>query len=94
METDDAGLRLAKWIREDLGNRLIRIILRTGRPGEAPERTVILKYDINDYREKSELTDVRLLTMLVSALRGYRDIHMLELSRRGFAQIAEASGRL
>lgn len=94
METDDAGLRLAKWIREVLRNRLVRIILRTGRPGEAPERAVIVDYDINDYREKSELTDVRLLTMLVSALRGYRDLHMLELSRRGFARIVEASGSL
>ena len=94
METDDAGLRLAKWIREELRNRLVRIILRTGRPGEAPERSVIVDYDINDYREKSELTDVRLLTMLVSALRGYRDLHMLEISRKGFARIAEASGEL
>jgi response regulator RpfG family c-di-GMP phosphodiesterase len=94
METDDAGLKLAKWIREDLRNHLVRIILRTGRPGEAPERSVILRYDINDYREKSELTDVRLLTMLVSALRGYRDLHMLELSRRGFERIAAASGQL
>lgn len=94
METDDAGLRLAKWIREELGNRLVRIILRTGRPGEAPERSVIVDYDINDYREKSELTDVRLLTMLVSALRSYRDLHMLEVSRKGFERIAEASGGL
>lgn len=94
METDDAGLRLAQWIREELGNRLVRIILRTGRPGEAPERSVIVDYDINDYREKSELTDVRLLTMLVSALRSYRDLHMLEVSRRGFERIAEASGAL
>ena len=94
METDDAGLKLAQWIREELKNNLVRIILRTGRPGEAPERSVILRYDINDYREKSELTDVRLLTMLVSALRGYRDLHMLELSRRGFERIAAASGQL
>ena len=94
METDDAGLRLAQWIREELKNHLVRIILRTGRPGEAPERSVILRYDINDYREKSELTDVRLLTMLVSALRGFRDLHMLELSRRGFERIAAASGQL
>jgi response regulator RpfG family c-di-GMP phosphodiesterase len=94
METDDAGLKLAQWIREEIRNHLIRIILRTGRPGEAPERAVILKYDINDYREKSELTDVRLLTMLVSALRGFRDLHMLDLSRRGFERIAEASGQL
>ena len=94
METDDAGLRLAQWIREDLQNSLIRIILRTGRPGEAPERSVIIDYDINDYREKSELTDSRLLTMLISALRGYRDLHNLDLSRRGFARIAQASGDL
>ena len=36
METDDAGLRLVKRIREELKNQLVRIVLRTGQPGQAP----------------------------------------------------------
>ena len=38
MESDDAGLITAKYIREILQNRAIRIILRTGQPGQVPER--------------------------------------------------------
>src|SRR3954462_1740302 len=41
METDDAGLRLVDYIRNELKNETVRIILRTGQPGQAPERRVI-----------------------------------------------------
>lgn len=56
METDDAGLEVARWTREDLGNHKTRIVLRTGQPGQAPEQSVVANYDINDYKEKTELT--------------------------------------
>lgn len=94
METDHAGLELARWLREELGNRLVRIILRTGQPGQAPERTVVIGYDINDYKEKSELTSAKLSTSLVTALRSYRDLLTIEQSRRGLASIIDASAEL
>ena len=71
MESDDAGLKLVRFIRDELHNDLVRIILRTGQPGQAPERQVILEYDINDYKEKTELTAQKLSTAVVAALRGY-----------------------
>ena len=71
METDDAGLKLVKHIRDVLHNDLVRIILRTGQAGQAPEREVILDYDINDYKEKTELTAQKLSTAVIAALRGY-----------------------
>jgi len=48
METDAAGLDLVEYIRNDIKNETVRIILRTGQPGQAPERRVIVQYDIND----------------------------------------------
>lgn len=74
MESPDAGLKLVHHIRETLGNTQIRIILRTGQPGEAPERDVVLAHDINDYKSKSELTAQKLFTALVGAIRAWRDI--------------------
>ena len=94
METDDAGLRTARKIREELGLLAVRIILRTGQPGYAPELTVIRDYDINDYRTKSELTRTRLLSSLFSALRAYGHIQNLEISRRGLEKIIAASADL
>ncbi|TRW49466.1 DUF3369 domain-containing protein [Aliidiomarina halalkaliphila] len=91
METDDAGLRVAKFIREDLDNHFTRIILRTGQPGQAPERTVIINYDINDYKSKTELTAQKLFTAVMSSLRSYRDIMSIEHSRRGLEKILNAS---
>ncbi len=81
METEDAGLKLAKWIREDLKNQMTRIVLRTGQPGQAPEEQVIVEYDINDYKEKTELNRRKLFTTVFSALRAYRDLAKIEEAR-------------
>jgi signal transduction histidine kinase len=71
MESDDAGLMLVKYIREDLQDLNTQIILRTGYPGNAPEYDAIRMYEINDYREKRELTAKRLLTCVTTAIRSY-----------------------
>ncbi len=94
METDDAGLRLVRFIREELGNRQVRIILRTGQPGQAPERQVIVGYDINDYKAKSELTAQKLFTATVAALRSYQHIAAIERNRQGLERIVDAAGAL
>ena len=74
MEEDDSGLKLVKYIREDVNNHITRIILRTGQPGYAPEENVIVDYDINDYKEKTELTSTKLISTVISAIRGYHDL--------------------
>ncbi|MBP2232354.1 response regulator RpfG family c-di-GMP phosphodiesterase [Azospirillum agricola] len=94
METEDAGLQLVHHIREELKNRHVRIILRTGQPGQAPERAVILDYDINDYKAKTQLTAQQLFTTTVAALRSYEDIMAIEANRRGLEKIIEASSSL
>jgi signal transduction histidine kinase len=78
MESLDAGLTLVKYIREELNNQRVRIILRTGQPGEAPEESVIIKYDINDYKLKVDLTRQKLITTAIAALRSYRDYVRME----------------
>ena len=80
METKDAGLEVARFIREEANNSKMRIILRTGQPGKAPEKDIILNYDINDYKEKTELTTQKLFTTVTTALRSY--IHLLELEEK------------
>ena len=71
METDDAGLEFVKYVRQVLGNQLVRIILRTGQPGQVPEKSVIINYDINDYKTKTELTTSKLYTTILTALRSF-----------------------
>lgn len=74
MEEDDSGLKVVKYIREELGNEYVRIILRTGQPGQAPENKIIINYDINDYKEKTELSAQKLITAVVASLRAYENI--------------------
>ena len=94
MEQDDAGLHLVRYIRETLGLADVRIILRTGQPGYAPEIDAIRDFDINDYKTKSELTRIKLYTTVTSAIRSYEQIRKIDDSRRGLNQIVHASTEL
>ncbi|CAO3351276.1 ATP-binding protein [Azospirillum melinis] len=78
MEEDDSGLKLVRWIRDGLGNRDVRIILRTGQPGQAPQRDVIVDYDINDYKPKADLSAESLFTAVIAALRAFDQIQSIE----------------
>jgi signal transduction histidine kinase/CheY-like chemotaxis protein len=94
MESDTAGLELVEFIRGDLKNDTVRIILRTGQPGQAPERRVIVDYDINDYKAKTELTADKLFTALTAALRGYQQLQRMVETRRGLEIIIDAASTL
>ncbi|NNM50890.1 MAG: EAL domain-containing protein [Pseudomonadales bacterium] len=94
METPSAGLDLIIFIRKELGMDNVRIILRTGQPGYAPELEVFSRYDINDYHAKTELTHARLMTAMTSALRAYQQIQANIESRDLMTRIVMASATL
>ncbi|WP_262692898.1 response regulator [Kordiimonas aestuarii] len=94
MEADDTGLKLVEFIREEIGDHMVRIVLRTGQPGQAPERDVIVRYDINDYKEKTDLSATKLFTLMYATLRSFRDINIIESSRRGLERVIGASAQM
>ncbi len=77
MDSDDAGLNFVKYVREVVNNHLVRIVLRTGQPGMFPEDTIVEKYDIDDFKSKTELTKVRLFTTVRTALRVYTALNRM-----------------
>ena len=94
MEADDAGLIVAKIMREEMKILEPRIILRTGQPGYAPEEQVIIDYDINDYKTKTELTRSKLVTTIIASLRSYQQILSINQSRLGLQKIIVSSANL
>ncbi len=90
METDDAGLGLARYIREELKDPMVRIILRTGQPGMVPQRQVMREYEIDDYKEKAELTSERFDAAVTASIRTYLGFRKLEQSRQGLIRILDA----
>lgn len=94
METEYAGLELVRYLREDCNNKLIRLVLRTGQAGQAPEDRVIQEYEIDDYKEKTELTTQKLRTLLYSMLRAYRDLCLIEEQKEGLSRVIEASAQV
>jgi diguanylate cyclase len=93
METEDAGLRTIRAIRDELALSELRIIMRTGQPGQVPELDTISQYDINDYKTKGELTRDKLLITLITAVRSYDQLRRIEASRRGLSKIVAASNQ-
>ena len=81
MESNKAGLCLVDFIRKELKNPFVRIIMRTGQPVRSPEYDLISDYDINEYLNKADLTDTRLCTAITSALRSYSHIQAEELEK-------------
>jgi len=90
MESDHAGLNTCRVIREELGNSFVRILLRTGQPGRAPEGTVVQDYGIDGYLPKAELTSSRLVTMVRTALKAYGELADLEGRRRSLESVHES----
>ncbi len=91
MEEDDTGLELVRYIREHLGNTAVRIVMRTGQPGKAPEQQVIAQYDINDYKTKPEFTAQKLFTSVTACLRAYQNLKTIERNRKGLESIIRSS---
>jgi CheY-like chemotaxis protein len=71
MDGNHAGLELCNYIRNDMGNKITQIFIRTGQAGLAPEREVIDKYDINGYFSKVEMTQNKLYSVVKSSVRQY-----------------------
>ena len=94
MESDDAGLKVVQQIRDELKMDEVRIVLRTGQPGYAPEESVIKEYDINDYKTKTELTRNKLVTTIISSIRSYQQIKTINQNRRGLQKIIKAGANL
>ncbi len=94
METDDSGLETARYIRQTLQNKFVRIILRTGQPGKAPEQQVIMDYDINEYKEKTDLTNKKLFVTITTALRAFRDLTAIEKTRKVLELVIKSSEHL
>jgi response regulator RpfG family c-di-GMP phosphodiesterase len=91
MEADDTGLELVRYIRQTLGNTAVRIVLRTGQPGKAPEQQIISQYDINDYKTKPEFTAQKLFTSVTACLRAYQNLKTIERNRKGLESIIRSS---
>lgn len=93
METEDAGLRVVEFVRDELKNHYTRIILRTGQPGVAPEDQIVRHYDIDGYRAKTEITHQVLTHVFYTALRSYRDLIRMRRYQRGLEAVLNAITR-
>ncbi|WP_348945555.1 HD domain-containing phosphohydrolase [Chitinibacter sp. FCG-7] len=91
MESPEAGLELVERIRSEMKNHSLRIILRTGQANQHPEEVVIQEYDINDYKAKTELTNIKLKTCIYAAIRSYRDIVTIRNTQHGMEKVIASS---
>lgn len=79
MDDERAGLDLIRFVRDELGNQAIRLVLRSGQPGHASERQVMADYEIDDYKLTTGVSATRLTTVIVSNLRSYAKAVLAEV---------------
>lgn len=72
MEREQAGLELVDYVRHTLDNHCTRLVVRTGQPGALSGPKSMDQYEIDDYREKTDLTIQKLRTLLDCQLGAYR----------------------
>jgi CheY-like chemotaxis protein len=77
MESEDAGLQLCKWIRDERQENATQLLLRTGQPGRAPPRKIIDEYNISGYMTKMEATPERLYSALKTAIQEFYNMQYL-----------------
>lgn len=94
MESDDAGLKVSKYIRNELENYFTRVVLRTGQPGFAPINDVMQDYDIDGYLAKTEITKYKLNHTCYIALRSYRDLTRIQTYQKGLEAVINAIANL
>jgi CheY-like chemotaxis protein len=94
METDSAGLVACRSIRGELKNHFVRILLRTGQPGVAPERQTIDDYDIDGYLPKAEISSTKLYSAVRTALRAYSELIELERHRSALTSMQACATEL
>ena len=92
MESELEGLHLVRYVRNELGNRMVQIVLVTGQPGYAPERDVVVDYAIDGYRLKSELTADKIFVSVYVALRTYKALRDSETQRQQLERLSLALG--
>lgn len=84
------GLGLVDFIRHHAGLSNTRIVLRMDGAEHAPSLGTLLRYDIDDYRARSELTQDRLLTMVITAVRSYEQRCAIDAHRRSLERIVRS----
>jgi len=92
METELEGLNFVHHVRNELGNRIVQIVLVTGQPGYAPERDVVTDYAIDGYRLKSELSADKIFVSVYVALRTYKALRDSEHQRQQLERLSIALG--
>lgn len=94
METRDAGLKVAEYIREELQNMRVRITLNTSLSDFAYERLGEENFHVNDYREKKEMSVTLLQTHVRLSLAAYRNMAAMEQHLKEMYKSAENEIRL
>ncbi len=83
MDDADTGYRVIEYVRHELKNNELRILLHTGDTTIESEGTALDKYAISGYLNKSKADNSQLLIKAKLAIRSYRDIrHIQSLSHK------------
>ncbi|MAL78386.1 MAG: hypothetical protein CMN55_04645 [Sneathiella sp.] len=90
----EAGLALVKRLRQEAGNRTIRIVLLGEMTETGGDARSFLEYDVSDYRDISAINLPKLFTSLTIALQAYERLISEEDSKQSLQTILDITREL
>lgn len=89
LESDEAGLKVARRIRSELKNDRVRIVFFTEQNGSTSEQDAIQNYGINECRSKPEMTAERLHSIVQASLSTYETVVELATTNQQLEELNE-----
>lgn len=94
MEEKESGLELVDWIRSRPDLLCLRVAIRTGYAGGADPKEMIQKYDILDFRDKSDLTRGKLLGLIATLARSWVELQSARAGESAMEELARGAQAL
>ena len=88
---EDTGFEVIDFLRNEKGNEITQIILRTGQAGKEiqEEHLITEKYKINDFIDKTESSFKRIRTAVTTSLRMFLLLQHIEKAKQDYIEELE-----
>ena len=91
IETSTAGLDLVEYIRNELNNKEVQIIIITGEPARYPDEQIVLDYDIKDYMVKGSYDAKNLRCSVIAAVKSFHHLMDLKNNLQKIKQLSQSN---
>ncbi|MDR2905975.1 MAG: DUF3369 domain-containing protein [Helicobacteraceae bacterium] len=88
------GYELVRFIRSDLKNEAVRLVMQSRDEQSLPETQAVLQYEINGYHKHANIANQQLFSIVITQLRAFCEMRSTLATKRGLEIIAGISRKM